>query len=101
MSPCVGLDCVEDLGVAGAAAKVTRERPANLVAARARVALEESQRSEQHPRGAEPTLDGAVPDERLLERMERPVALEPADGTDRPPAHRGRGAPSAPEIGRA
>src|SRR2546426_813582 len=60
------------------------------VAHRARVALEESQRSEQHPRGAEPTLDGAVPDERLLERMERPVALEPADGADRPPAHRGR-----------
>src|SRR5207245_9592149 len=74
MSPCVGLDRVEDLGGAGAAAEVTPERPANLVAARARVALEEGQRSEQHPRGAEPTLDGAVPDERLLERTERPVA---------------------------
>src|SRR2546428_2796378 len=86
----VRLDGVEDLHVPRAPAKVTRERLSNLVAARARVALEEGQRSQQHPRGAEPALDGAVPDERLLERVEPAFALEAADGADRSPAHRGR-----------
>src|SRR2546428_9339706 len=86
----VRLDGVEDLHVPGAAAEVTRERRPNLVAARARVALQEGERGEQHPRGAEPALDRAVPDERLLERMEPPFALPPADGAERSPPHRGR-----------
>src|SRR3989454_7243916 len=86
----VRLDGVEDLHVPRAPAKVTRERPPNLVAARARVALEEGEHGQQHPRGAEPARDRAVPDERLLERMEPAVALEAADGADRSPAHRGR-----------
>src|SRR2546428_11089399 len=86
----VRLDGVEDLHVPRAPAKVTRERLSNLVAARARVALEEGEHGQQHPRGAEPALDGAVRDERLLERMEPAFALEAADGADRSPAHRGR-----------
>ena len=43
---------------------------------------EEGARRQQHPRRAEPALHGAVPDERLLQRIE-PVAVgEPLDGED-------------------
>src|SRR2546425_1125768 len=90
VSPRVGLDGVEDLRVARAAAEVALERRAEVVTARARAAFQEGEHGEQHAGRAEPALHGAVPHERLLERMEPALALEPADGEDRAPSRGGR-----------
>src|SRR5260370_7746075 len=101
VSPRVGLDGVEDLRVARAAAEVALERRAEVVTARARAAFQEGERGEQHAGGAEPALHGAVPHERLLERMEPALALEPADGEDRAPSPGGpqpKPAPPPPAL---
>src|SRR5216110_92536 len=83
-------DRVDDLGVAGAAAKVALEGGADRLAVRARLALEECERGQQHARRAEAALHGAVAHERVLQRVEPAVALEPAQRDDRAPAHAGR-----------
>src|SRR5437667_2130517 len=84
---CIGLDRVDDLRVAGAAAEVAFERVPDLFTLRSRIALEEDQRGQQHPRRAEAALHRAVAHERVLQRVEPPVALEPAYGDDRSATH--------------
>src|SRR5262245_15656622 len=74
----VRLDGVDDLGVPRAATEVALQRRANGLTIRARLALEECERREQHARGAEAALHRAVADERLLQRMQAAIALEPA-----------------------
>ena len=52
--------------------------------------FEEDERRQQHAGRAEATLHRAVPDERLLQRMEPALGLEPAHGDERPAAHGAR-----------
>src|SRR5215470_10622365 len=74
----VRLDGVDDLGVPGAAAEIALQRGANGLAIGTRLAREERERREQHTRRAEAALHGTVADERLLQRMQAAVALQPA-----------------------
>ena len=82
-----GLDRLDDLLVAGAAAEDAADRLADLVAgAAARMRADELDRRHQHRGRAEAALQGVVLGERLLERAERAVALgETLDGLDRVP----------------
>src|SRR5437867_10396924 len=72
----VGLDGVDDLRVAGAAAEVAFERGADGVAVGARLALQEGERGQEHSGRAEAALHGAVAHERVLQRVQAAVALE-------------------------
>src|SRR5262245_32876140 len=74
----VRLDGVDDLGVSRAAAEIALQRGANGLAIRTRLACEEGERREQHARRAEAALHRAVADERLLQRMQAAIALQPA-----------------------
>src|SRR2546428_5615864 len=78
----IGLHRVHDLRVARAAAEVALERGADRLAIGPRLALEEGQRRQQHARRAEAALHGAVAHERLLQRMQATVALQPAQRDD-------------------
>src|SRR5207237_10657409 len=76
LSARIGLDRIDDLGVAGAAAEVAFERGADGLAIRARLATEEGERRQQHARRAEPALHRAVADEGFLQRMQDAITLE-------------------------
>src|SRR5438034_5892863 len=69
LSARIGLDRIDDLGVAGAAAEVAFERGADGLAVGARLALEEGERRQQHARRTEAALHRAVAYERFLQRM--------------------------------
>src|SRR3954471_5118047 len=78
-----GLDGVEDVPVAGAAADVSLQRLADLVVGRPRIAVEQSLRAHQHPGSAIPALQCVVVRERLLQRMQLVVGRrESFDGLD-------------------
>src|SRR3989304_4509572 len=68
--PAGGLDRLDDVHVAGAAADVPRDRPADVVVTRRRVLLEQRLADEHHPRGAEPALQAVLLLERRLDRVE-------------------------------
>src|SRR5205085_6035647 len=76
LSARIGLDRIDDLGVAGAAAEVAFERGADGLAIGARLALEEGERRQQHARRAEPALHRAVAYERFLQRMQAAIPRE-------------------------
>src|SRR2546428_517832 len=78
----VSLDRVDDLRVARAAAEVAFQRGADRLAIGPRLALEEGQRRQQHAGRAEAALHGAVAHERLLQRVQATVALQPAQRDD-------------------
>src|SRR6266567_1980939 len=67
----VGLDRVEDLRVAGAAAQVPDELVTDLRPAGRALALGQGVGGEDHPGSAEPALGAAKPQERLLQRVQR------------------------------
>src|SRR6266566_873667 len=78
----IGFDRVHDLRVARAATEVALERGADRLAIGPRLALEEGQRRQQHAGRAEAALHGAVAHERLLQRVQATVALQPAQRDD-------------------
>src|SRR5947208_3520892 len=86
----VGLHRVHDLRVSGAAAEVALQRGADRRAVGTRLPLEEGQRGQEHARRAKAALHGAVAHERILERMQATVALEPAQRHDGAAAQPGR-----------
>src|SRR5439155_11556647 len=83
MSAPHGLDGLDDVLVAGAAAEVALERAANLGLARRRVLLEKADGREHHARGAVAALQRVLLVEGLLHGMELAVPCEPFDGRDR------------------
>src|SRR5438445_548812 len=82
----VRLDGVDDLGVARAAAEVALQRGADRRTIGPRLALEEREDGEEHARGAEAALHGAVTHEGLLQRVQAAVALDPAQRRHGPSA---------------
>src|SRR3990172_3783648 len=80
-----GFDRPDDVNVARAAAEVARDRHANLILRRFRVALKEVDRREDDARGAETALEPMVRLERLLDRVEATALREPPDRRDRAP----------------
>src|SRR5438552_9508210 len=79
------LDRLDDVHVAGAAAEVAGELPADVVLARVGVAIEQRLAHEHHRRRAEPALQPVHLLEALLDRVELAVLLEALDGGDAPP----------------
>src|SRR5437660_10521201 len=79
----IRLDGVEDLGVAGAATEVPRQRTADLLAVGAGMPLQVPVRGQDHARRAEAALRARVLEEALLERVELVRGREAADGGDR------------------
>src|SRR5207253_234839 len=76
-------DRPHDVHVARAAADVALDAAADLLLARARIALEQVCRADQHAGGAVAALERVVRRERLLERRQPAVvAREPLDGRD-------------------
>src|SRR5207248_10203987 len=71
---------LDDAVVAGAAAEVAREADADLFLRGIRVLREQSRRRDQHPRSAEPALDAAVLEERLLQRREAAAVAKTLHG---------------------
>ena len=76
-------DRFDDLQVAGAAAQVARQRLADPLARRMRLAIEQRLRGDQDARRAVAALRGAEVGEALLQRMQPAVRGEPFDGRDR------------------
>jgi hypothetical protein len=68
-----------DVFVAGAAAKRTRDRLADLGLRRLRVAVEQPAGGHHHRRRAEPALQPVLVHEALLDRVELGIALQPFD----------------------
>src|SRR5439155_1135913 len=95
LSARIGLDRIDDLGIAGAAAEVAFERGADGLAIGARLALEEGERRQQHARRAEPALHRAVAYERFLQRVQAAITLEATQRRHRAAAH-ARGQHQAP-----
>src|SRR5258708_6595720 len=62
---------LDDVDVAGAAAQVARDAPADLVLARVRVVLEQGDRAEHHAWRAEPALQAVLVDKGGLHRVQR------------------------------
>src|SRR5215211_1953706 len=79
----VFLDRVQDLAVAGAAAQVADQLPADPLAARPRVALEERPGGEQHAGRAEAALRRPVAQEARLQRVELAARGQAANGQQR------------------
>ena len=73
---------LDDVVVAGAAAEVARERLADLLLGRRRVALQQVGRSHDHARRAVAALQPVVLPERLLERMQRALLAHSLDRLD-------------------
>ena len=69
------LDRLDDVVVAGAAADVAVEIPADLGLARARLLVEQRRRRHHHARGAEAALQAVVGLERRLDHAERAVGV--------------------------
>src|SRR2546428_8898964 len=74
-----GLDGLDDVLVAGAAAEVALERLPHLVLARRGILLEQGHGGEHHPRGAEAALQRVLLVEGLLDRVQLPVLREALD----------------------
>ena len=72
-----------DVVVAGAAAEVALEPEPDLALGRVGVLLEQRDRGEHHARGAEAALQPMLLVERLLDRMQLPVARQALDRGDR------------------
>src|SRR2546425_10452053 len=89
-TPRVGLDGIDDLRVARAAAEVALEGGADRRAIGTRLALEEGEDGQEDAGRAEAALHGAVPHERLLQRVEAAVTLESTQRGDSAPTNRGR-----------
>jgi hypothetical protein len=70
-------------GSGGAAAEVAAERGLDVVVGGVRVAVDEGFGRHHHAGCAVAALDGALGDERLLQRMHRTVRREPFDGRHR------------------
>src|SRR5215471_1921463 len=64
------LDRLDDVDVAGAAAEVSGDRPADLVLVGVLVALDERARSHHHARGAEAALEAVLLHEALLDGVQ-------------------------------
>src|SRR6266508_1829262 len=77
------LDRVQDLAVAGAAAQVAGQLPADPLAAGPRVALQQRPCGEQHAGRAEAALRGAVAEEACLQGVEAAARGEAAHGHQR------------------
>ena len=75
-------DGLEDLLIAGAAAQVSGERLADLVARRVGVLVEQRLRRDQEARRAVAALRGAEVGEGLLQRMQAAVGHQAFDGLD-------------------
>ena len=75
---------LDDLHVAGAAAKVARQRVADRLASGTRLAREKLGERDDEPRRAEAALDGARVDQGALHHREIVVAGEAFDRRDRP-----------------
>jgi hypothetical protein len=75
-----GLDGLDDVLVAGAAADVPADRPADLLVGRIGVLFDERRPDEHHARRAEPALEAVVLLEGRLDGVERAVLLEALDG---------------------
>jgi hypothetical protein len=73
------VDRVDDFLVAGAAAQVARQRLPDQVLLRVGHAAEQVVDRHHQPGGAEPALDGAGLDERLLDRVQAGGARQPFD----------------------
>ncbi len=73
-------DRVDDPGVARAAAEVAAERGLDVVVGGIRVAIDERLGRHHHARCAVAALDGALGDERLLQRVHGAVRCQPLDG---------------------
>jgi hypothetical protein len=71
-----------DLRVGAAQADVAVHGAEDLLVRRARRRLEQRDAGHDHPRGAVAALQRVLVDERLLERVELPAALEALDGRD-------------------
>src|SRR5881628_474014 len=80
-----GEDRFGNLLVAGAAAKIPRERRAHVVLGGRRVLVQVGLGGEDHAGDAVAALHRAVVDEGALERMELPIAREPLDREHRTP----------------
>src|SRR5918912_87422 len=76
---CRPLHGLDDVLIAGAAADVARERPADLLLAWIRLLLEQGRRNQHHPRRAEAALEAVLLLEALLHGMQRAVAHEALD----------------------
>src|SRR5437870_9876088 len=79
MSAPHGLDGLDDVLVAGAAAEVALEGPADLLLARRRVVLEQAHRREHHPGCAVAALQRVLLVEGLLHGVELAVRGETLD----------------------
>src|SRR5437870_4039285 len=82
MSAPHGLDGLDDVLVAGAAAEIALERAANLLLARRRVLVQQAHRREHHPGRAVAALQRVLLVERLLHRVELAVRGETLDRRD-------------------
>src|SRR3954454_4821014 len=76
------LDGLDDVHVAGAAADLAGDRPADLLFRRVRVLREERARRQHHPGRAEPALEAVLLLEPLLERVQAAGGSEALDGRD-------------------
>ncbi len=79
--PCQ-LHRLDDLGVAGAAAKIVAQGLDDFVVARVRLLVKQGLGGHDHPRRAEAALDGTGEDEGLLDEMGVGRGAEPLDGDD-------------------
>src|SRR5918996_5991163 len=79
------LDRLDDVHVAGAAAHVPGDRPADLLFRRIGVSLQQGRADEHHRRRAEAALKPVLLLERLLDGMKGAVARQALDGGDLPP----------------
>src|SRR5215217_1750663 len=81
---------LDDVRVARAAADLPRDRLADLLVGRARIAVQQRPRGHDHAGGAEAALEAVRLHETLLHGVERAVALHVLDGADLVAArHRG------------
>src|SRR5687768_10571238 len=79
---CGGLHRANDLVVAGAAAEVAGQPPADLVLGRARVRLEKRLRRDDEAGRADPALQRGVLEKSRLKRMQRIRCAYALDGED-------------------
>jgi len=77
-----GADRIEDLDVARAHAEVPGQAPADLLFGRIEGARQQRMGREHHAGGAVAALEAVLGDERLLNRMERPVLRQSLDRQD-------------------
>ena len=77
-----GLNGVDDVLVAGAAAEITGDALPDLTFGGIRIVLEERDRCHDHPGGAIPALKAVFVPEAFLQRMQLTLGRESLDGGD-------------------